>query len=149
MQEAACVMQAYGEQEEKESDFSRCLAVLLGHVVRVRGQEMTVADACRVMEARADAEAVTACGLSLSAAGLRWRDDLNALQVDTLADKMKRIFTGTQWGNGKVAPVLAEGCKREKGSISPAGVWLQSVKVGGASPRWCVMIPAALVLGDE
>lgn len=149
MQETAGLMLAYGEQEEKESDFSRCLAVLLGHVVRVRGQEMTVADVCRVMDARADAEAVTACGLSLSAAGLRWRDDLNALQVDTLADKMKRIFTGTQWGNGKVAPVLAEGCKREKGSISPAGVWLQSVKVGGASPRWCVMIPAALVLGDE
>lgn len=149
MQEAAGLMLAYGEQEEKESDFSRCLAVLLGHVVRVRGQEMTVADACRVMDARADAEAVAACGLSLSAAGLRWRDDLNALQVDTLADKMKRIFTGTQWSNGKVAPVLAEGCKREKGSISPAGVWLQSVKVGGTSPRWCVMIPAALVLGDE
>lgn len=149
MQEAAAVMLAYGEQEEKESDFSRCLAVLLGHVVRVRGQEMTVADACRVMDARADAEAVTACALSLSAAGLRWRDDLNALQVDTLADKMKRIFTGTQWSNGKVAPVLAEGCKREKGSISPAGVWLKSVKVGGATSRWCVMIPAALVLGDE
>ena len=149
MQETAGLMLAYGEQEEKESDFSRCLAVLLGHVVRVRGQEMTVADVCRVMDARADAEAVTACGLSLSAAGLRWRDDLNALQVDTLADKMKRIFTGTQWGNGKVAPVLAEGCKREKGSISPSGVWLQSVKVGGASPRWCVMIPASLVLGDE
>ena len=66
----------------------------------------------------------------------------------TLADKMKRIYTGTQWSNGKVAPVLAEGCKREKGNISPAGVWLQSVKVGG-SPRWCVMIPARLVLGDE
>lgn len=149
MQEAAAVMLAYGEQEEKESDFSRCLGVLLGHVVRVRGQEMTVADACRVLYKKADPEINGACELSLSAAGLRWRDDLNALQVDTLADKMKRIFTGTQWGNGKVAPVLAEGCKREKGSISPAGVWLQSVKVGGASPRWCVMIPAALVLGDE
>ena len=149
MQEAAGVMLTYGEQEEKESDFSRCLAVLLGHVVRVRGQEMTVADACRVMDARADAEAMTTCGLSLSAAGLRWRDDLKALQVDTLADKMKRIYNGTQWSNGKVAPVLAEGCKREKGSINHAGVWLQSVKVGGTSPRWCVMIPAALVLGDE
>ena len=148
MQEAAGVMLAYGEQEEKESDFSRCLGVLLGHVVRVRGQEMTVADACRVMDARADAEAMAACALSLSAAGLRWRDDLNALQVDTLADKMSRIYTGTQWSNGKIAPVLAEGCKREKGSISPAGVWLHPVKVGG-SPRWCVMIPAALVLGEE
>lgn len=147
MQEAAGLMAAYGEQEEHESDFSRCLSVLLGHVVRVRGQEMTVADACRVMDARADAEALAACGLSLSAAGLRWRDDFRALQVDTLADKMKRIFAGTQWSNGKVAPVLAEGCKREKGSISPAGVWLQSVKVGGTSPRWCVMLPATIVLG--
>ena len=149
MQEAAAVMMAYGEQEEHESDFSRCLAVLLGHVVRVRGQEMSVSDVCQVLDAGADIETMTACALSLNAAGLRWRDTLKALQVDTLADKMKRIYTGTQWSNGKVAPVLAEGCKREKGSYSPAGVWLQSVKVGGASPRWCVMIPAALVLGDE
>ena len=149
MQEATALMQAYGEQEEKESDFSRCLAVLLGHVVRVRGQEMTVADACRVLNARGDTETMAACVHSLSAAGLRWRDDLNALQVDTLADKMKRIYTGTQWSNGKVAPVLAEGCMRKKGSVSPAGVWQQSVKVGGTSPRWCVMIPAPLVLGDD
>ena len=149
MQEAAGVMQAYGEQEEKESDFTRCLAVLLGHVVRVRGQEMTVADACRVMEARADAEAVTACGFSLSTAGLRWRDDLTALQVDTLADKMKRIYTGTQWSNGKVAPVLAEGADKNKGKAgkNDLGIfYVSDKKLGG---RRCVVIPAALVLGEE
>lgn len=149
MQEAAGVMLAYGEQEEKESDFTRCLAVLLGHVVRVRGQEMTVADACRVMEARADAEAVTACGLSLGAAGLRWRDDLTALQVDTLADKMKRIYTGTQWSNGKVAPVLAEGADKNKGKAgkNDLGIfYVSDKKLGG---RRCVVIPAALVLGEE
>jgi hypothetical protein len=149
MQEAAGLMLAYGEQEEKESDFSRCLAVLLGHVVRVRGQEMTVADACRVMDARADAEAVTACGLSLSAAGLRWLDDVSALQVDTLADKMKRIFTGTQWSNGKVAPVLAEGVDRNKGKkgANALGVYYRCEPKLGR--RKCVVIPAALVLGDE
>lgn len=149
MQEAAGLMLAYGEQEEKESDFSRCLGVLLGHVVRVRGQEMTVADACRVMEARADAEAVTACGLSLSTAGLRWRDDLTALQVDTLADKMKRIYTGTQWSNGKVAPVLAEGADKNKGKAgkNDLGIfYVSDKKLGG---RRCVVIPAALVLGEE
>lgn len=149
MQEAAGLMLAYGEQEEKESDFSRCLAVLLGHVVRVRGQEMTVADACRVMDARADAEAVTACGLSLSAAGLRWLDDVSALQVDTLADKMKRIYTGTQWSNGKVSPVLAEGVDRNKGKkgANALGVYYRCEPKLGR--RKCVVIPAALVLGDE
>lgn len=149
MQEAAALMLAYGEQEEKESDFSRCLAVLLGHVVRVRGQEMTVADACRVMNARADTEAMYACSLSLNAAGLRWRDDLNALQVDTLADKMKRIFTGTQWSNGKVAPVLAEGADKNKGKAgkNDLGIfYVSDKKLGG---RRCVVIPAALVLGED
>ena len=150
MQEAAGVMLAYGEQEDEESDFSRCLAVLLGYSLDVYGAgKMSVAEACRMLNSCMDAERRDAIVRALNLAGLRWRDDLNALQVDTLADKMKRIYTGTQWSNGKVAPVLAEGCKREKGSISPAGVWLQSVKVGGMSPRWCVMIPAALVLGDE
>lgn len=149
MQEAAALMLAYGEQEEKESDFSRCLAVLLGHVVRVRGQEMTVADACRVMDARADAEAVIACGLSLSAAGLRWLDDVSALQVDTLADKMKRIFTGTQWSNGKVAPVLAEGVDRNKGKkgANSMGIYYRCEPKLGR--RKCVVIPADQVLGDE
>lgn len=149
MQEAAALMLAYGEQEEKESDFSRCLAVLLGHVVRVRGQEMTVADACRVMEAKVDTETMAACALSLGAAGLRWRDDLNALQVDTLADKMKRIFTGTQWSNGKVAPVLAEGADKNKGKAgkNDLGIfYVSDKKLGG---RRCVVIPASLVLGDD
>lgn len=151
MQEAAAVMMAYGEQEEKESDFSRCLRVLIDvYQIDVYGAgKMNVTEACRMLHNGVDVDRKDAIARALNLAGLRWRDDLNALQVDTLADKMKRIYTGTQWSNGKVAPVLAEGCKREKGSYSPAGVWLQSVKVGGASPRWCVMIPAALVLGDE
>lgn len=150
MQEATGVMLAYGEQEEHESDFSRSLAVLLGYSLDVYGAgKMSVAEACRMLNSCMDAERRDAIVRALNLAGLRWRDDLNALQVDTLADKMKRIYTGTQWSNGKVAPVLAEGCKREKGSISPAGVWLHPVKVGGTSPRWCVMIPAALVLGED
>jgi hypothetical protein len=110
---------------------------------------MNVTEACRMLNNGVDVDRREAIARALNLSGMRWRDDLNALQVDTLADKMKRIYAGTQWSNGKVAPVLAEGCKREKGNINPAGVWLQSVKVGGASPRWCVMIPAALVLGDE
>lgn len=149
MQEAAGLMVAYGEQEEKESDFSRCLAVLLGHVVRVRGQEMTVADACRVMAARADAEAMSACELSLSAAGFRWRDDKKALQVDTLETKMQKIYAGTQWSNGKVALVLAEGADKGKGKAgaNEKGIYrLSDKKLGG---RKCVVIPAALVLGED
>ncbi len=150
MQEAAGLMLAYGEQEEHESDFSRCLSVLLGYQVDVYGAgKMAVAEACRMLRNGRDVDRKEAIARALNLAGLRWRDDLNALQVDTLADKMKRIYTGTQWINGKVAPVLAEGCKREKGSISPAGVWLHPVKVGGTSPRWCVMLPAALVLGED
>ena len=74
---------------------------------------------------------------------------MNALQVDTLADKMKRIFTGTQWSNGKVAPVLAEGVDRNKGKkgANALGVYYRCEPKLGR--RKCVVIPAALVLGDE
>lgn len=149
MQEAAAVMLAYGEQEENESDFSRCLGVLLGHVVRVRGQEMTVADACRVLYKKADPEINGACELSLSAAGLRWLDGQNSLQVDTLEDKMKRIYTGTQWSNGKIAPVLAEGADRGKGKkgANRVGIYYRCEPKLGR--RKCVVIPAALVLGED
>lgn len=150
MQEAADLMLAYGEQEEKESDFSRCLAVLLGHVVRVRGQEMTVADVCRVLAAGVDPDAMSACVLSLSAAGLRWLDGQgqNALQVDTLEDKMKRIYTGTQWSNGKIAQVLAEGADRGKGKKGANSVGIYYRCEPKLGRRKCVVIPAALVLGD-
>ena len=149
MQEAAGLMLAYGEQEEKESDFSRCLGVLLGHVVRVRGQEMTVADVCRVLYKKADPETKGTCELSLSAAGLRWLDGQNALQVDTLEDKMKRIYTGTQWSNGKIAPVLAEGADRGKGKKGANSVGIYYRCEPQLGRRKCVVIPAALVLGED
>jgi|GEM_PF-2482526 len=150
MQEAATLMLAYGEQEEKESDFTRCLAVLLGHVVRVRGQEMTVADACRVLFTGTDADTMSSCELSLGAAGLRWLDGQNAaLQVDTLEDKMRRIYTGTQWSNGKIARVLAEGADRSKGKkgANSVGIYYRSEPKLGK--RKCVVIPAALVIGED
>ncbi|MBR1978608.1 MAG: hypothetical protein IJ985_03805 [Akkermansia sp.] len=150
MQEAATLMLAYGEQEEKESDFSRCLAVLLGHVVRVRGQEMTVADACRVLFTGTDADTMSSCELSLGASGLRWLDGQNAaLQVDTLEDKMRRIYTGTQWSNGKIARVLAEGADRSKGKkgANSVGIYYRSEPKLGK--RKCVVIPAALVIGED
>ena len=151
MQEAAGLMVAYGEQEEHESDFSRCLAVLLGYSLDVYGAgKMSVAEACRMLNSCMDAERRDAIVRALNLAGLRWRGDKNALQVDKRADKMKRIFAGTQWSNGKITKVLAEGC-REKGrkNANAAGVWLDSAKCGGYSPVDCIMIPAALVLGDE
>lgn len=151
MQEAAALMLAYGEQEEHESDFSRCLAVLLGYQVDVYGAgKMTVAEACRMLRNGVDVDRKEAIVRALELAGLRWRDDLGTLQVDKRADKMKRIYTGTQWSNGKITKVLAEGC-REKGekNANAAGVWLGSAKLGGYSPSDCIMIPAALVLGED
>ena len=149
MQEAAGVMLAYGEQEEKESDFSRCLAVLLGHSLDVYGAgKMSVADACRILHS-VEIEKRDAIERALSLAGLLWRDDLNALQVDTLADKMKRIYTGTQWSNGNIAPVLAEGADKGKGKAgaNEKGIYrLSYKKLGG---RKCVVIPSALVLGEN
>lgn len=151
MQEAAGLMMAYGEQEEKESDFSRCLAVLLNvYQLDVYGAgKMSVAEACRMLRNGVDVDRRDAIARALELAGLRWRDDLNALQVDTLADKMKRIYTGTQWSNGRIAPVLAEGADRSKGKKGENSVGIYYRCEPKLGRRKCVVIPAALVLGED
>lgn len=151
MQEAAGLMMAYGEQEEKESDFSRCLAVLLNvYQLDVYGAgKMSVAEACRMLRNGVDVDRRDAIARALELAGLRWRDDLDALQVDTLADKMKRIYTGTQWSNGRIAPVLAEGADRSKGKKGANSVGIYYRCEPKLGRRKCVVIPAALVLGED
>lgn len=149
MQEAAAIMQAYGEQEEQESDFSRCLGHLLSiYKINVYGAgEMNVSTACKILQDSTDVERKESITRALNLAGLRWNDNKGVLQVDKRPDKMKRIFAGTQWSNGKISKVLAEGCSK-KGieHANAAGVWLASVRWGGCAPIDCIMIPAALVL---
>lgn len=152
MQHAADILRAYGEQEEHESDSCRCLAHLLGHVLRVAGGhgEMNVQSICqeihrRKVEARADCKDLEQ---ALINAGLKWREDKEALQVDPRPDRMVQIYKGTQWSNGKIARVIAEGARRKdgKGGANAAGVWYVSARVGGLTPTECIMIPAALIL---
>lgn len=151
MTEAASLMQAYSVQDEQENDFSRCLGVLLGHVVDVYGRgKVTVVEACRMVRSGGIDER-DAAARALAVAGLRWRDDKDALQVDKREEKMKRIYAGTQWANGKIVDVLGEGVDRSKdGTPNDMGIWYGSGKTGGAaSSRKCLFLPAALVLGDE
>lgn len=151
MQEAAALMLAYGEQEEKESDFARCLNHLVNiYQIEVHGAgKMNVASACKMLKNCAAGEQRDAINRALSLAGLRWCDA--GLQVDKRADKMKRIYAGTQWSNGKITPILAEGCGNKKGieNANAAGIWLRSAKLGGLTPTDCIMIPSAMVLGDD
>lgn len=152
MEHAADILRAYNEQEEKESDSSRCLSVLLGHQIDVSSLgRMTVARACINMRKVVDGEIKDSYRRALELAGLRWRADLEALQVDTRAERMKRIFRDTQWSNGRVASVLAEGADRSKGrdGANAEGIWYQQAKTGGASPSRCVMIPSSLLMMDE
>lgn len=152
MQHAAAILRAYGEQEEEESDSVRCLAHLLGHQLDVFGVgKMTVSEACRRMSALIDGEKREAFKAALDVAGLRWRDDLNALQVDPRPGRMKRIFCNSQWSNGKIAAVLAEGADRAEGKAgaNSAGIWYHNVKLGGSNSIRCVMIPSALILSEN
>lgn len=147
MENAARMMKAYDEQDEKESDFSRCLGVLLNHTVDIYGTgKRTVADACELVAvATAAPEVKEQAEASLRIVGLRWRDDKGALQVDPRADIMKKIYAGTQWDNGKIKPVLAEGCHK-KGEPNAAGIWIASARVTGAqTPQDFIFIPRNLV----
>lgn len=145
MENAARIMRAYDEQDEQESDFSRCLAVLLNHTVDIYGTgKRTVAAACELIET-APPDVREQAEEALRIVGLKWRDDKEALQVDSRADMMKRIYAGTQWSNGKIKPVLAEGC-RQKGIPNDAGVWIASARMPGMqTPQDCLFIPRNLM----
>lgn len=136
----ADMVRAYGEAEEKESDFSRCLDILCRHQVDVAGAgKMTVASACIMAKDGTDAEACHAAARALELYGLRWRDDRNALQVYTGAEKIKAIYKGTPWASGKISPVLVDevhGCYRAQ------------AKIGGMDSRRCLFIPAALIFAE-
>lgn len=145
MENAARIMKAYDEQDEKENDFSRCLGVLLNHTVDIYATgKRTVADACELIatappDVRAQAEA------ALNIVGLRWRDDKEALQVDPRPVIMQRIYKGTQWRNGKIKPVLAEGCHKG-GEPNAAGIWIASARATGTqTPQDFIFIPRNLV----
>lgn len=110
---------------------------------------MNVTEACRMLRNGVGADLRDAIERALNLSGMRWRNDLNALQVDTLADKMKRIYTGTQWSNGKIAPVLAEGCERKKGEHQPRRRMVAICESGrDVSPLVCDD-SCPLVLGEE
>lgn len=146
LEHAAAVAQAVEEGQERESDTQRCLDTLLGYSVPGHGGRITVARLCKaVQEATADNVGNAAAARdTLEALGLRWRADLNALQVNTTAPGLRELYRGTDWEGGKVTAVLAEGCKRDK-KPNALGIWLQSCKVSGR-PMWLPMIPAALVM---
>lgn len=151
-QHAAEVLRAYDDQDEKESDSARCLSVLLNHQIDVyNAGRMSAGEAIRLMSTMCDGETKDNYRRALQLIGLRWREDLKALQVTPRPDLMKRIYKGTQWNNGKIAAVLAEGADRSKGidGANLAGIWYQQAKVGGITPVRCVMIPSDLILNSE
>ena len=150
MQHAADILRAYGEQEEHESDSCRCLGVLLGYSLEVYGAgKMSVAEACRMLDGCGDADRRDAIARALNLAGLRWQNEQAALQVDPRPGSMKRIYAGTQWSNGKVAAVLAEGAdRRRKGVVgaNAAGIYYKSIRLTqGGNPTDCIIIPSALI----
>lgn len=152
MQHAADILHAYDDQDEKESDSARCLSVLLNHQIDVHNAgHMSAGEACRLMSTMCDGEVKDNYRRALQLVGLRWRDDLNALQVTPRPDLMRRVYKDSQWSNGKIAAVLAEGADRNKGrnGANLSGIWYQQSKVGGITPVRCVMIPSDLILNSE
>lgn len=148
MENAARIMRVYDEQDEQESDFSRCLAVLLNHTVDIYGTgKRTVVAACELIE-NAPPDVKEQVEAALRIVGLKWNSNKEALQVDPRAEMMKRIYTGTQWSNGKIKPVLAEGC-RQKGISNDAGVWIASARMTGMqTPQDCIFIPQSLMVQE-
>lgn len=149
MAHAYDMLKAYDEQDEQESDFSRCLSHLLGYRVRVHNAgEMSIPDACILADSY-DTETKASAERALKAVGMRWREDKGALQVDSREVMMKRIFAGTQWATGKVHNVLADGADAKSKTASPAGIWVEKARFPGTStPLRCLFIPRCLVMGE-
>ena len=148
MAHAAKVAQAVEEGQERESDTQRCLDALLGYSLPWRGGRINVAQLCAIVRDGQDAEQKAAACDTLAALGLRWRDALDALQVDTAARGLRELYKGTDWQGGKITTVLAEGCKGGQDSKNALGIWTQSAKING-NPRKVIMIPAARVIPSD
>ncbi len=149
MQHTADILRAYGEQEESENDSSRCLYVLLNHQVDVHSAgRMSVQEACRLMSTMCDGETKDYYSRALQLVGLHWSKDDESLRVDPRAVVMKRIYKDTQWSNGKIAAVLAEGAIKSKGTAgaNPAGIYYKSERLTrGGNPVSCIYIPNTLI----
>lgn len=147
LEHAAAVAQDVEKTQERESDPQRCIDTLLGYSMPwLGGGRISVAQLCEVAARETDTERKQNACRALGALGLRWRDDLDALQVNTTARGLRELYKSTDWQGGNVAAMLAEGCKRDKNKRpNSMGIWLQSCRVLGR-PLWLPMIPAALVL---
>ena len=79
---------------------------------------------------------------------MRWRDDKEALQVDTRATVMRKVYAGTRWASGKILPVLGADCL-DAGQVSSDGIWKGQARPGaGKNPTLCLFIPAELMRKD-
>ena len=145
---AGTILRAYENQADNESDFSQCLTHLLTFKVRLHNAgEMTVTDACELARG-CEPNAREAAERALSVVGMRWRDDKEALQVDTRATEMKKVYAGTRWASGKILPVLGADCG-EAGQASPDGIWKGKARFPGKmNPTLCLFIPAELMKKD-
>lgn len=139
LQHAAVVAAAVEQAEERTSDTERCLAVLLGHCVTVGGRHYTVQQLCRAADG-ADIERKAEAEHELNALGMRWKQD-KGLCVNPAAPAMREIYRGTDWSNGKIAPVLTAG---EYG-IRETRARLNK----GHNSRRVLLIPAELVISDD
>ncbi len=145
---AGAILRAYERQADTESDFSQCLTHLLTFKVRVHNAgEMTVTDACELARG-CEPDAREAAERALALYGMRWRDDKEALQVDTRATVMSKVFAGTRWASGKILPVLGADCL-DAGQVSPDGIWKGQARPGaGKNPTLCLFIPAEIMRKD-
>lgn len=145
---AGAILRAYEKQADTESDFSQCLTHLLTFKVRVQNAgEMTVTDACELARG-CEPDTREAAVRALSLVGMRWRDDKEALQVDTRATVMKKVYAGTRWASGKIMSVLSADCL-DAGQVSPDGIWKGQARPGaGKTPTMCLFIPAELMKKD-
>lgn len=145
---AAAIMRAYAEQEEKESDMSRCLSTLLAYRLNVANGigAASVRAICQLMHGGSNAETLDACARALYSAGMAWQGDKGVLRVDTSKAYMQPIFKGTQWQNGRIVPVLADECPG-KGKPNGQGICYTTYRQGVAVKN-CLLLPAGLILDD-
>lgn len=142
LQHAAVVARAVEQAEERTSDTERCLALLLGHSITLCGRHYTVRQLCRMADG-ADIERREDAERELRGMGMKWSRDKKVLKVNPAKSNtaLRKIYAGTDWGDGKITPVLTAGDLDIKSSKTP-------FKKGHFSTR-ALLIPAELVFADD
>lgn len=147
MQHALVALRLYEKGiEATMDDCLRCLSALCGYTLPWEGSRASVAQLCEIIAtADAGAEEHTRAATALGSLGLRWRGELDALQVNPAARALREAYRDSDWPMGNITSVLTAECTgMGQSKANLYGIWTSSARVNGV-PQRCIFVPYQLI----